>query len=68
MAGDDGRCGVAVAVVLCAGRQINQRLARKLPKPALGSFSAPSTALPGAPFMIIYVKSRQVNTLHKNLK
>ena len=31
MAGDDGRCGVEVAVVLRAGRQNNQRLAaRKL--------------------------------------
>jgi len=29
MAGDDGRCGVAVEVVLRAGRQNNQRLARK---------------------------------------
>jgi hypothetical protein len=29
MAGDDGRCGVAVAVVLRAERQNNQRSARK---------------------------------------
>ena len=32
MAGDDGRCGVAVAVVLCAGRQNNQDFSAKITK------------------------------------
>ena len=32
MAGDDGRCGVAVAVVLRAGRQNNQDFSAKITK------------------------------------
>ena len=43
MAGDDGRCRVAVAVVLRAGRQNNQRLCKI--RAVFCSFSAPSTAL-----------------------
>ena len=57
MAGDDGRCGVAVAVVLCAGWQNNQDLRennqdlRKI-RPALGSFSAPFAGVPPTTLLI----------------